>query len=823
MSEQIKEKISLLELIHPSPKQRKALLTIKRNKYTLYGGAMYGGKSYLLRWALVGLLIHYYRKYGFKRVQAGLFCEDYPTLKQRQLSKISLEFPKWLGTRHADHKDYGNCFILDEQYGGGVLMFLNLDKPEKYDSAEFAAIGVDELTKNKEQVFTVLRRRLRWTDAKSKKHIPDCKFIAGTNPGCFTEKAEVLTKNGWKKISEINVGEKVASLSDDRELTYQKVKRTYEYRFSGKLIKLNQRNGLRFEVTPNHKIVRRVETKYNKTKTDRRWILDEIQNFPRYSHIVRTIDCWKGKFCEDITLPIKKINSRTNNVKTIKAEDYLSLLGWFLSEGSLQRKDGINIAQTKKAERKKIEALLVRIGYKYSKNKTGFTIYSKQLVNEFSGFGNCREKFIPRKILDLDTKYLRIILDSLMSGDGHWISKDSGHYYTLSKQLSDDVCELLVKLGYVVRTKSRLRKNRKYVSYEVYFHKGNDVEVVRDSLKKINYSGKVYCLETEPFHNFLVRTNGSVWWSGNSIGHAWVKKLWMDKIYDANETEQDQFAYVHAKWSDNIIKNPEYEAMLNSMPEKLRKAFRDGNWDIFEGQYFEQWNKEWNTCKPFQIPSHWMRFIWMDYGYAAPASVHWAALDEIGRVYVYRELYGTGMTYRKIARKIWEMTPEWERDMLQGNMVADPAIFAKKGEDEFEKSGAEQMEEETGGWLSFRRGNNDRINGWGVMREYMKPFKYNGEMTSKLIFFDGLCPNAIRTIPALVYDSTRVEDLDSKGEDHAADGIRYGLMDITELFSEKAPEPPKQIVTTDQIKKRDLLALKKEKEEQENNIDWMIL
>jgi hypothetical protein len=215
--------------------------------------------------------------------------------------------------------------------------------------------------------------------------------------------------------------------------------------------------------------------------------------------------------------------------------------------------------------------------------------------------------------------------------------------------------------------------------------------------------------------------------------------------------------------------------------------------------------------------------MWMDYGYSAPASVHWATLDEIGRVIVYRELYGTGMTYKSLARKIEAMTPDWERDVLQGNMVADPAIFAKKGEDEGEKSGAEQMEEATGGWLSYRRGNNDRINGWGVMREYMKPVQIDGVVTSRLIFFEGLCPNAIRTIPALVFDSTRVEDCDSKGEDHVADEVRYGLMDIHELFSDKSPEPPKAVRTTDDIRKRDLVALKKERGEENENVDWMTM
>lgn len=480
-------KIKLMDLIHPSEKQKVAFEKMKLFKFILYGGAMYGGKSYWLRWALVVLLVYYFRKYRIKNIVTGLFCEDYPALKDRHLSKIDMEFPKWLGTLHSDHKAYGRCFILNASYGSGVIAFRNLDDASKYASAEFAAIAVDELTKNTLEKFIALRHRLRWPG------IPDVKFLGGTNPG--------------------------------------------------------------------------------------------------------------------------------------------------------------------------------------------------------------------------------------------------------------------------------------------------------------------------------------------SIGHAWVKKMFMDKDFEPEEQEGHLFCYVPAKYTDNPNKNPGYEATLNSLPPKLAKAFRDGDWDTFEGQYFTEWGRDWNTCKPFKIPSHWMRFLWMDYGYSAPSAVHWAALDEVGRLFVYRELYITGHTYRALARKIESLTPDWERDVLEGNMVADPAIFSKKGEDDGEKSGAEQMEEETKGWLTFRRGNNERVIGWGIMREYLKPFKYENETTSKLIYFDGLCPNAIRTIPALVYDSVRVEDVDSHGDDHCGDADRYGIMDVHDLFSEKNPEPPKEVRTTDDIKKRDLRALKeqRESEAEENNVDWMTM
>jgi hypothetical protein len=95
-----------------------------------------------------------------KYVQVMLACEDYPSLKDRQIGKMAREFPSWLGTMYVDHKEYGRCFILAEEFGCGVICLRNLDDPAKYQSAEFASILVDELTKNDLNTFTDLRMRL---------------------------------------------------------------------------------------------------------------------------------------------------------------------------------------------------------------------------------------------------------------------------------------------------------------------------------------------------------------------------------------------------------------------------------------------------------------------------------------------------------------------------------------------------------------------------------------------------------------------------------------------------------------------------------------
>lgn len=446
MSEQVKWS----ELVHFTDKQKEADKASDDFKFTLYGGAMGGGKSYWLRWKLLKLLLKW-GKEGHKNVTVGLFCEDYPALKDRHLSKVKFEFPDWFGIYNStDHN-----FVLNQEFGSGVLAFRNLDDASKYQSSEFAAIGVDEITKNKREVFDFLRTRLRWPGIKN------VKFIGATNPG--------------------------------------------------------------------------------------------------------------------------------------------------------------------------------------------------------------------------------------------------------------------------------------------------------------------------------------------GIGHDWVKQLWLNRQYDSNEKEQDQFVYIQAKAKDNPHLDPNYVNSLQGLPEDMRKAFLEGDWDIFKGQYFKEWRRDLHVVAPFDVMPFHRKFIMGDYGYAAPSAVYWGFKDSDGVLYLYRELYKTGLTYEQLIREIIALTPKNE---VIDFMVFDPAIWAKKGESEL--SGAEIMEtvhrQITGKLPNMIKGNKDRINGWNIMRDYLKPFYRNGKTIAKLQVFPQ-CENLIRTLPSLVYDKIKVEDCDTNGEDHAPDSVRYGIM-------VNSPNSPKMQTATETMLNR---------------------
>lgn len=162
--------IRLSELVHWKPKQVLANQVADEHRFTLFGGTRGPGKSYWLRWRQVRNLLRWGQQ-GYRGVRVMLGCETFPALRDRQIEKIEREFPVWLGEWNGSNHE----FRLRPEFGAGVICCRNLDDATKYQSAEFAAIAIDELTKNVESTFHVLRGSLRWPG------IERTEFIAGSN------------------------------------------------------------------------------------------------------------------------------------------------------------------------------------------------------------------------------------------------------------------------------------------------------------------------------------------------------------------------------------------------------------------------------------------------------------------------------------------------------------------------------------------------------------------------------------------------------------------------------------------------------------------
>ncbi len=269
------------------------------------------------------------------------------------------------------------------------------------------------------------------------------------------------------------------------------------------------------------------------------------------------------------------------------------------------------------------------------------------------------------------------------------------------------------------------------------------------------------------------------------VGHHWVKRLFIDRIYHEKERPED-YTFISARVYDNTAfmeADPDYVAQLESLPEKRRRAMLLGDWNSIEGAFFEEFINDpahyedrvyTHVIEPFNIPKGWKIYRSFDFGYNKPFSCGWWAVDYDGVLYRILELYGCTNTPNEGLRwpptKIFEEIARIEREhpWLKDKRivgVADPSIWdASRGES------VEEMAAKQG--VYFTPGDNARIPGW-MQVHYRLAFDENGY---PMMYVFNNCKAFIRTIPALQYDAHKVEDLDTDGEDHVADEVRYFCM-----------------------------------------------
>lgn len=254
------------------------------------------------------------------------------------------------------------------------------------------------------------------------------------------------------------------------------------------------------------------------------------------------------------------------------------------------------------------------------------------------------------------------------------------------------------------------------------------------------------------------------------IGHLWVRQRWIDRDSsrdDGTRRDLTGYEFIQALLSDNpLIDTPEYRARLEALSSAKRRAYLDGDWDIFEGQYFKSYSAARHICKPFPIPTAWPKGRSLDYGGTAPFCCLWWALDPSSspmRMYVYREYYRAGALLDHNAREVVRLS---EGEQYRWS-VGDPSMWAKGPTER--GSLADQCR--TVG-LHLTPATNERLAGWQLCDKLL-----TGDDNGPLVqFMEGACPNLIRTLPALVHDERHVEDVDTHGEDHAPDAWRYGAM-----------------------------------------------
>lgn len=338
---------------------------------------------------------------------------------------------------------------------------------------------------------------------------------------CLKENSEVLTRNGFKKIKDVSIGEYVLTKNlETGGSEWEKVIEVINSPYEGEMLNFSHQR-MDITVTPNHDMLWGTWKHQNLRK-------GRADEFPTCGRIGESsIIDWNGDDCDTISIDI--VDPLENDPHKFNADDFMSLLGWIISEGCFfERGDQkyISIYQgsvCNKDNYDEIESLVKRMGFKYYSYDKKIDIISSNLYNHLSDIGNQDVRFIPSVYKNLSKRLLGCLLETAILGDGEEMSNSDGFIYTsISKQLADDINEIAIKIGY--RSIIRLREGKYFTSVngKTYLRKDqyrvsitNDNPVFYPEPVKIQYKGNIECVTTEKNHTIMVRQNGYTLWTGN--------------------------------------------------------------------------------------------------------------------------------------------------------------------------------------------------------------------------------------------------------------------------------------------------------------------
>lgn len=303
-------------------------------------------------------------------------------------------------------------------------------------------------------------------------------------------------------------------------------------------------------------------------------------------------------------------------------------------------------------------------------------------------------------------------------------------------------------------------------------------------------------------------------------GHQWIKHRYIDpaplgmeilRRTLPNGQQSHEYVYIPSRVTDNRIlmeSDPGYVSRLNLVgSSELVRAWLEGDWSVIAGAFFPEWSLARHVVQPHALPAHWMRFRAMDWGSARPFSVGWYAVSDgddtrypRGALIRYREWYGWSGEPNKGARMTAEEVAKGIKDRDAGDKISysviDPAAFAQNG-------GPSIAETMSAHGVHFAPADNRRIGtlgavgGWDQVRARLR----GTDDDAPMLYVFATCTHLIRTLPAMQHDDKRAEDIDTDGEDHAVDELRYACMSrpyVKDAPSKPAPKWPTQL-TIDEL------------------------
>ncbi len=303
---------------------------------------------------------------------------------------------------------------------------------------------------------------------------------------------------------------------------------------------------------------------------------------------------------------------------------------------------------------------------------------------------------------------------------------------------------------------------------DVYQYQSAEYDVIRfDELTHFTQDQYIYLISrVRGANSFPKQIKSST--NPGGVGHTWVKERFVDpappnKCFDG--TQGMKRIFIPSFVDDNkflMAADPNYKQRLLALPENERRALLNGDWDIFEGQYFDEFNRDLHVCKPFPIPSEWRKYRAIDYGLDMLAC-YWIAVDSLRNAYVYKEFCQSNLPIGSAAKAILDYTAD-DEDIY--TTLAPPDLWNRSQETGKSKA---FLFEDAG--LRLTKSNNDRETGWLAIKELMQKDTNGG---CRLHIFDN-CTQLIKHLPMLQRDPRKPTDTMNEPHEitHSPDALRY--------------------------------------------------
>lgn len=341
-----------------------------------------------------------------------------------------------------------------------------------------------------------------------------------------------------------------------------------------------------------------------------------------------------------------------------------------------------------------------------------------------------------------------------------------------------------------------------YIQYDkdVYQYQSAEYDVIRfDELTHFTKFMYTYMISRcRGANSFPKKIKSST--NPGGIGHTWVKERFIDigepnKIYECqllpDKPKKSTRIFIPSLVQDNIFMleyDPGYIDRLDNLPEKERKALKYGNWDIYDGMFFTEFDRRIHVIGPFEIPKYWDRYIALDYGLDMFA-VLFIAVDTRNKAYIYNEIHKSNL----IVSEALQILKSYMRGVKFKEIFAPPDLWSRNRD-----TGKSTVELFAEGNINFTKASNNRIAGWLNVKEWLKVRKVKHEQTGELIEESDLkifsnCLNLIKYLPQLQHDEKNPNDVATEPHEltHITDALRY--------FCASRVAPSKEIINKENI------------------------